>query len=196
MDADSAAKGSRSWADGYDGTVQSSTDSREFRGTRRIKMITRSRIALRTILACVAFSLPLVAQERIPVFLKSAQTSGGFTDPSKDRQDSTNDLAEKLRDSKAVRQVESEVDAVIVLEVLGRETKRESNLNTALFGSRQNRSYLTVRLTAGEYSAEFQGESGSKGVLTGYGDAASKVVKQLDDWVKANRDKLLALKKR
>lgn len=135
------------------------------------------------------------AQDRIPVFVKSGTTAGGFTDPSKDRQDSMNDLVKKLKDSKSVRSVDSEEEAVAILEVLDRETKRESNINTALFGSRQNKSYLTVRLTAGEYSAEFTGESGSKGVLKGYGAAAGKVVKQLEDWVKVNRDRLLALKK-
>ena len=75
-------------------------------------------------------------------------------------------------------------------EVLDRDTKRETNL-----WGRQNKSYLTVRLTAGGYSVEFTGESGSTGALTGYGAAAAKVVKQLEAWVKANRDRLLALKK-
>ena len=135
------------------------------------------------------------ARDRIPVFVKTGVTAGGFTDPSKDRQDSMKDLVKKLKDSKSVRLVNSEEEAILMLEVLDRETKRESNLNTALFGSRQNKSYLAVRLTAGEYSAEFTGESGSKGVLTGYGAAAGKVVKQLEDWVKDNRDRLLTLKK-
>lgn len=68
--------------------------------------------------------------------------------------------------------------------------KRETNL-----WGRTNKSYLTVRLTAGEFTTEFTGESGSKGVMKGYGAAASKIVKQLEEWVKTNRDKLLTLKK-
>jgi hypothetical protein len=130
------------------------------------------------------------AQDKIPVFVKSAGNAGGFTDPSRDRQDSMKDLMKKLNNSDSVRLVESEKDGLAVLEVLGRDTKRERNA-----WGWENKSYLTVRLTAGEYSVEFTGESGSKGVLTGYGAAAEKVVKQLDAWVKANRDRLLALKK-
>lgn len=129
------------------------------------------------------------AQDKIPVFVKSAATAGGFTDPSKDRQDSVKDLLKKLKESKSVKPVNSEEEAVVILEVLDRETKRESNL----FG-RQNKSYLTVRLTAGEYSTEFTGESGSKGVLKGYGAAAGKVIDQLEAWVKLNRERLLSVK--
>src|SRR4051794_29244889 len=100
-------------------------------------------------------------QQKVPVFVKSA-TSSGFTDPSKDRQDSVNDIRKRLKDSDWVQPVDSESDAVAVLEVLDRETKRETNV----FG-RQNKSYLTVRLAAGDYSTEFTGESGSKGMLKG-----------------------------
>jgi hypothetical protein len=124
-------------------------------------------------------------QEKIPVFVKSGAATDGFTDPSKDRQDSVKDLLKKLKDSKVLAPVQSEEQAVVVLEVLDRETKRETN-----FWGRQNKSYLTVRLTAGEYSTEFTGESGSKGVLKGYGAAAGKVVDQLEDWAKANRERL------
>lgn len=142
------------------------------------------------VLGAIMLSAVVMAQERIPVFLKAAGADSGFTDPSKDRQDSVNDLMKKLRDSKSVRLVESEADAVAVLEVLDRETKRETNGWTAFSGQRQNKSYLTVRLTVGEYSTEFTGESGSKGMLKGYGAAAGKVVDQLEKWVEANRSKL------
>jgi hypothetical protein len=128
-------------------------------------------------------------QDKIPVFMKSLD-AGGFTDPSKDRQDSVKDLLKKIKDSKVVRPVSSEAEALAVLEVLGRATKRETN-----FWGRQNKSYLTVRLTAGEFSTEFEGESGSKGILKGYGAAAGKIVKQLEEWVKANREQLLSQKK-
>jgi len=121
--------------------------------------------------------------------VRSAQTAGGFTGPSKDRQDSVKDLLKELKDSNSLRAVESEKEALVVLEVLERETKRETNI-----WGRQNKSNLTVRLTAGEYSAELAGESGSKGVLKGYGAAAGRVVKQVEAWVNTNRDKLLALK--
>jgi hypothetical protein len=75
------------------------------------------------------------------------------------------------------------------LEVLARETKRETNGWTAFSGQRQNKSSLSVRLTAGEFETEFGGESGSKGLMKGYGDAAGKVVKQVESWVKSNYDR-------
>ena len=127
-------------------------------------------------------------QDRIPVFVTTGQTAGGFTDPSEDRQDSLKDLRKKMKVSESVRPVESEKEALVVLEVLERETRREMRL----LGP-QNKSYLTVRLTAGEYHVEFTGESGSKGLFTGYGAAAGKIVDQLETWVEANRDHLLAL---
>jgi hypothetical protein len=130
------------------------------------------------------------AQDRIPIFVKSAGDVTGFTDPSKARQDSVKDIQEKLKNSKLVFPVESEKDALAILEVLNRDTKREMTGWGA-----QNRSYLTVRLTAGEYSTEFVVQGATSGVFTGYGKAAAAIVKQLEDWVKANHDRLLALKK-
>ena len=155
-------------------------------------------IAMRpTIIALLLLSLAAVAQakekdmpDRIPVFVKSAGSADGFTDPSKARQDSRKDLLKKLKDSKAVVPVDSENDALAVLEVLDRSTDRK----VGLWGA-QNKSQVVVRLTAGEYSVEFTGESGSHGIYTGYSDAAGKVVRQLEAWVKANRERLLALKK-
>lgn len=128
--------------------------------------------------------------ERIPVLVRGGGEAEGFTDPSKDRQDSKKDLLKKVKDSDWVRPAESEADALVILDVLDRETKRETNL-----WGRQNKSYLTVRLTAGEFTTEFTGESGSKGVFKGYGAAAAKIVKQLEEWVKTNREKLLSMKK-
>jgi hypothetical protein len=90
------------------------------------------------------------AQEKIPVFIKAGGTAGGFTDPSKDRQDSMKDLQDVVKNSASVRLAESEKDAVAVLEVLDRNTKSEISV-----WGRQNKSYLTVRLTAGEYFTEF-----------------------------------------
>ncbi|MBE3111612.1 MAG: hypothetical protein IMZ46_14090 [Acidobacteria bacterium] len=151
------------------------------------------RIKALVLISVISSSFLFAAEQsldKIPIFVKSGATAGGFTDPSKDRQNSTKDLLNRLKNSRAVRLVESEQDALVVLEVLGRETKRETNL-----WGRQNKSYLTVRLIAGEYSAEFTGDGGSKGVLTGYGAAAGKVVKQLEEWIRANRDQLLVVKK-
>jgi len=127
--------------------------------------------------------------DRVPVFVKSAGTDSGFTDPSNTRQDSVKDLQKRFEKSKLVRLVPSESDAVAVVEVLDRATARETNL-----WGRQNKSSLSVRLHAGEYSTEFSGESGSKGVMTGYGAAASKVADQVESWIKENRERLMSVK--
>lgn len=129
---------------------------------------------------------------KVSVFVGSAADESGFSDPSKDRQDSVKDLTKKVKDSKLLTLAPSVEQAVIVLEVLGRGTNREVNGWAAVNGQAQNKSFLTVRLIAGEYSTEFTGQSGSKGILTGHGAAAGKVVDQLEDWVTANRDKLVA----
>jgi hypothetical protein len=123
------------------------------------------------------------AQEKIPVFVKSAGNTGGFTDPSKDRQDSLKDLLNYLKNSKSVLPVESEKAALVVLEILNRGMKPEIDYRSP------NNAHLTVRLTAGEYSAELTGMSST------YRGAAVDIVKQTETWVKANREKLLALKK-
>jgi hypothetical protein len=80
------------------------------------------------------------------VFVRSAQSASGFTDPSKARQDSVKDLVKKLKDTKGMQAAESEAQAVILIEVLDRETKRETNM-----WGQQNKSYLTVRVTAGQF---------------------------------------------
>ncbi len=128
---------------------------------------------------------------RLGVFVRST-SSEGFTDPSKDRQDSIKDLQKQIKDSDWVCPVESEADAVVVLEVLSRDTKRETNGWSAFNGQRQNKSSVTVRLTAGTFSTEFTGESNSRGMMKGYGNAAGKVIKQVEEWVQANRARLVA----
>jgi hypothetical protein len=150
---------------------------------------TKATFLIAAIMSTVVFASQK-AEEKIPIFVKSAGSVGGFVDPSKDRQDSLKDLVKKLKESDSVRPVESEKEALAVVEVLDRETKRETNV-----WGRQNKSYLAVRLIVGEYSVEFTGESGSKGIFSGYGAAAGKVVDQLEAWVKANRDRLLSLRK-
>lgn len=130
---------------------------------------------------------------KFPVFVRAAADESGFTDPSKDRQDSVKDLTKKVKDSKLLTLAPSADQAVIVLEVLGRGTNREVNGWAAVNGQAQNKSFLTVRLVAGQYSTELTGQSGSKGILTGHGAAAGKVVDQLEEWVKANRERLTAL---
>jgi hypothetical protein len=155
----------------------------------------KMRTAVIVLIGAVASAVLLASEkanaaDKVPIFVKSGATADGFTDPSKDRQDSTKDLLKRLKDSDVVRVVDSDKDAVAVVEVLDRNTKREVNV----FGA-QNKSRLTVRLTAGDYSTEFAGESSSSGIMKDYRGAAKSIVKQLEAWVKANHDRLSALAK-
>jgi hypothetical protein len=130
-------------------------------------------------------------QPKVTVFVASESVAQGFTDPSKERQDSIKDIEKKVRNSKVLSLVTKQEDALLLLEVVARETKREVNGWTALSGAAQNKSVLFVRMKVGDYSTEFSGTSGSKGMMTGYGDAANKVVQQVEKWAQANRDKLV-----
>lgn len=138
---------------------------------------------------------PARGDGRIGVFVRGAQGNSGFTDPSKDRADSVKDLRNHILDSKVLFLSESPDGAAVVLDVLARETRREVNGWTAVSGGAQNKSYVTVRVRAGEFETELTGESGSKGMLKGYGAAAGKVIDQLEKWARENRDRLLALQR-
>jgi hypothetical protein len=124
---------------------------------------------------------------RIPIAVRSAGTAEGYTDPSPGRQASVEDLRRKLAASKSLAVVDADGEALVVLEVLDRDTRGHRNLL-----GRHNKSSLTVRLTAGDYSTDFRAESGTLGVLTAYGAAAGKVAKQVEAWVAANRERLRA----
>jgi hypothetical protein len=154
------------------------------------------RMMMTAAVMAMAMAVGVAAQkaQAVPVFVTGGTNALGFTDPSKDRQDSIKDVEKKVKDSKTLMLVDKAEDAVIVIEVLGRETKREVNGWTALSGAAQNKSSVSVRMKVADFSTEFSGESGSKGMLKGYGAAASKIVTQVEEWVKVNRDKLPASK--
>jgi hypothetical protein len=129
----------------------------------------------------------------IPVFVKAAQAADGFTDPDKSRTDSVKNLRDKLEDAKWLRLVDSEEEAVILLEVLGRNTEFDRGSAWNLVGGYgQKHSSVTVRLTAGSFTSEFTGTGGASGLFSGYGKAAGKVVDHLEKWVKENGDRLRA----
>lgn len=162
----------------------------------RIDGIGSTLVVMLTVCSSILVAAPEGSATKVPIFVKSGAAGSGFTDPSKDRQDSAKDLCNRIRDSKWVRVADSEQDALVVLEVLRRETRQESKGWARSLGvPPQSKSSLMVRLTAGGYSTEFSGESTSVGELTSYSAAAGKVVKQLEEWVKANREQLAALAK-
>jgi hypothetical protein len=130
-----------------------------------------------------------VAQDGIPLFIKG-QSAEGFTDPSEDRRDSEKNLRDKLKDSKEFSLVETEEEAVMVLEVLDRA---ESQQHGPFAGKTQRKKTLMVRLTVGEFSTDFTGETSLMSIGGGWGVAAKSVVKQLKEWAKENSAKLKEL---
>ncbi len=133
-------------------------------------------------------------EDKVPVFVRSAGNAGGFTDVSKDRVDSVKDLTNGVQHSDTLRVAIDEDRAAVVLEVEARETRREVNGWSMISGAAQNKSYVTVKVIAGEYTTEFSGESGSKGMMSGYKDAANRIIKQVEKWVETNHDRLVDLK--
>lgn len=133
-------------------------------------------------------------EDKMPVFVRSAGNAGGFTDVSKDRADSVKDLMNSVQHSDTLRVAIDEDRATVVLEVAARETRREVNGWSAVLGAAQNKSYVTVKVIAGEYTTEFSGESGSKGMMTGYKDAANRIIKQVEKWVETNHARLMEIK--
>ena len=85
-------------------------------------------LAIAVALACTSLSAqkpePL---PKVPVFVTSESEAQGFTDPSKDRQDSIKDIEKKVRDSETLALVTKKEDALVLLEVIGRDTNRKVN---------------------------------------------------------------------
>lgn len=149
-------------------------------------------IAAVLLLAC-ATPVPAAPKPdtRIPVYVRSAADADGFTDPSQARTDSLNDLVKQISESKIVAAVPAEQDALAILEVLTRGAARGQDLLvvTPFNGVQRQRSMvatLDVRVIVGDYSAAFGAWGGT------YRRAAKEIVRQLDRWVIANRERLLA----
>jgi len=129
---------------------------------------------------------------KIPVLVRSVAATGGFTDPDKGRSDSVKDLTRQIKDaSKVLRIVTTEEQATIVLEVLSRGNGIDQGPALTPFGGpTPKHGSLTVRLTTGTFTADFTGTGGVTGAVSGYRRAAYEVVKQLEKWVKENRERL------
>ena len=86
--------------------------------------LTRIHVALA--LMAVTSAVPFASDrdvDRVPIFLKSAVAVDGFTDPSRGRLGSVNEVRQKLWNSRVLRPVQAEGEALVVIEVLGRQTR-------------------------------------------------------------------------
>jgi hypothetical protein len=68
---------------------------------------------------------------RVPVFVTSAGAANGFTDPSKDNQNTVQDLRNAMKDDKAIELVDRREAAKVVIVVQGRDT---AQLTAGVFG--------------------------------------------------------------
>jgi hypothetical protein len=125
----------------------------------------------------------------VPVFVTSVGAANGMTDPNKDNQDTMKDLRDSLKGRKGLTLTDNRENAAIVLVVMSRE---KAQVTASAFGPARD---CTVRVkfiykdSETEMSASAQG-----GTLTSGGawsKAAGKVAKQVEEWIAANKAKLV-----
>ena len=132
-------------------------------------------------------AVPVVALHMpVPVFVTSVGAVNGFTDPSKDNQDTMKDLRDAIKDDhkKTLVLASKREDAAIVLVVMSRE---KAQVTAGFFGASRDctvRIKFIFRESETEMSASAQGGTLSSGGA--WSKAAGKVAKQVDEWVVAN----------
>lgn len=161
-----------------------------------MKRIATSAIAL------IAFVGHVYAQKAI-IPIHVVQPGGEFEDQAlKDRRDSTRDLVKALEGKeRTLVLVNDGTAAKVQIEVLGRGVEvREgaSHLQQGTLGGLQAVSdkdkVLRVRLSVGTYETVILGQSKSvdgNDALTTWRGAAGDAARQIDDWIKTNRTKLV-----
>ena len=159
----------------------------------------RNLVVLIVCVGALAMSQRTNAEDKtIRVYVFTAKAPEGTFTPidQKDREDSVKDLKRWGLNggSPPTITVDRAAEADILVEVLGRE--REGDVTTKA---------LRVRMTAGDFTTELVGRHGRAGEGaplgklapdTGYwSDAAGDVARQIHDWLKANRELVLARRK-
>jgi len=158
----------------------------------KTKLGTTVRITTRLALAIpllVGSPMNASAQTLVPVFVTSAGAQSGFTDPNKQNVDTVKDLRDDLRGKKGIRVVDARDEAGIVLTVLSRD---KAGLTAGMFGGAARDVNLHVKFAFKEFETEMtaSAQGGTLGSGGAWGRAAGKIAKQVEEWVKANRQKL------
>jgi len=141
-----------------------------------------------------------MAQDRIRVYVVTPVLTEGFIDTtSKGLQDSFADLMKDLKKIKTFDVVELAVNADITIELLERNWKNTGGTTTRttiqpLGGFRSRTSNdrnaeLTIVLKTGSYEMTF---SRNDDVIPTWRGLASLLAKDVEGWIKKNREKLLA----
>lgn len=149
-------------------------------------------VGISSCLVVCAVALPAHAQKGdapIPIFVTSAGALGGFTDPSKENQDTVKDLRNSLRGRKSIVLVEKREEAMIVLVVMGRE---KAQVTAGLLGGSARDVMLRVKFIIADVETEMTASAQGGTLSSGgaWGRAAGKIAGQVEDWIKANRAKL------
>jgi hypothetical protein len=131
----------------------------------------------------------LTRDGRVKVFVTSAGTADGFTDPNKGNRDTVKDLQDSIKDRRSLALAESRDDAAIVLQVMGRET---AQVTAGFFGDPARDRIVRVLFQFGDFQTEMTASAQGGTLASGgaWGKAAGKIAKQVDEWVRANSSKL------
>jgi len=141
------------------------------------------------VLIALVLQAPVYPHQAVKVYVTSGASASGFTDPSKDNRDTIKDLKEAISDHKSLALAESADDATIVLTVQGRQT---AGVTAGFLGSAARDRSIRVLFTCGEFHTEMtaSAQGGTLGSGGAWGKAAKKIIKQVDEWVTANRARL------
>jgi hypothetical protein len=124
----------------------------------------------------------------VPVFVVTTSAEG-FTQ-TKQTADSTEDLIKSLKDKKGICLTRNRDDAIVVVEVLGREKAQV----TATWAGTGRDVTVAAKIMVGTFEAVLS-ESAAGGTLMAGGawsKAAGKVAKRIEEWVRDNRAKLIS----
>lgn len=122
----------------------------------------------------------------VPIFVVTTSPEG-FTQ-AKQVKDSTKDIIGSLKGKKGICLTERREDALVVVEVLGRE---KAQVTASVFGSGRDVT-VAAKLTAGTFETVIS-ESALGGTLMAggaWGKAAGKVAKRIAEWVQENKEQL------
>jgi hypothetical protein len=124
--------------------------------------------------------------------LFGAGAANGFTDPNKDNKDTVNDLVDHLKDKKGLTIVKSRDEAKVVIVVQNRELS--SGGHGGLFTGNARDVTVRVKLIVDGVEADMSASAEKAQIGSGgaWGRVAKKLANQIDDWVKANRSKLVS----
>lgn len=139
--------------------------------------------------AFVAIAAVASAQKTVSIYVTSVGAQNGMTDPNKDNQDTMKDLRDKLKGRKGLALTDSQEAATIVLVVMDRE---KSQLTIGGFSGLSRDCVVRVKFLYKDTETMLSGSatSGQFGSGGGWGRAAGKVAKQVEQWVETNREKM------